>query len=61
MSNHYHVVLHIDQSLASEWSANEVIEQWHQLFSGNLLSQRYQRGEKLSAAESTALSECVEK
>jgi len=33
MSNHYHVVLHIDQSLANDWTANEVIEQWHQLFS----------------------------
>ncbi|PCI11522.1 MAG: transposase, partial [Thiotrichales bacterium] len=60
MSNHYHVILHIDQTLASEWTAQEVIEQWHQLFTGNLLSQRYQLGERLSAAESTALSECVE-
>ncbi len=57
MSNYYHVVLHVDQSLATEWSVNEVIEQWHQLFSGNLLSQRYQQGEKLSAAESAVLSE----
>jgi len=60
MSNHYHVVLHMDQSLASEWTAHDVIEQWHQLFSGNFLSQRYQRSETLSGAESTALSECVE-
>ena len=61
MSNHYHVILHIDQMLASEWTMDDVIEQWHQLFSGNLLSQRYQLGEKLSATESTTLSECVEK
>ena len=60
MSNHYHVVLHIDQPLANQWTVKDVIEQWHQLFTGNLLSQRYQLGEKLSAAESTVLSECVE-
>jgi len=60
MSNHYHVVLHIDQQVATGWTATEVIEQWHQLFTGNQLSQRYLQGEKLSAAESTALSECVE-
>jgi len=42
MSNHYHVVLHIDQSLVSKWTAHDVIAQWHQFFSGNLLSQRYQ-------------------
>jgi len=58
MSNHYHVVLYVDREMATGWSADEVIGQWHRLFSGNLLSQRYQRGEKLSASESSALSDC---
>jgi len=52
-SNHYHVVLPIDQQVANDWSSHEVIEQWHKLFSGNHFSQRYLKGEKLSATEST--------
>jgi len=59
MSNHYHVILHIDQQVANDWTATEVIEQWHQLFSGNLFSQRHLKGDKLSAAESAVLSDCV--
>ena len=39
MSNHYHVVLHIDKVQADNWNQKEVIERWHRLFSGNLLSQ----------------------
>ena len=35
MSNHYHVVLHINKSQAEAWSHDDVIHQWHQLFTGN--------------------------
>lgn len=41
MSNHYHVVLHINTQQAEQLSKLTVIERWHQLFKGNLLSQRY--------------------
>ena len=61
MSNHYHVVLHINREQTLAWSVNKVIEHWHHLFKGNLLSQRYCQGEHLSKAEQHALSECVEK
>ncbi|MAK90060.1 MAG: transposase, partial [Oleibacter sp.] len=40
MSNHYHVVLHVDKDAALAWSDKEVISRWHLLFKGNLLSQR---------------------
>lgn len=59
MSNHYHVVLHIDKTSAEIWSIDEVIEHWHQLFTGNLLSQRYQRGDVLGKAELKVLEESV--
>jgi len=59
MSNHYHVVLFVDQPRAVEWSVDEVIRRWHQLFSGNLLSQRYLRGDSLSRTERAALDDCV--
>jgi len=35
MSNHYHVVLHVDREQALAWSDADVIERWHRLFKGN--------------------------
>jgi hypothetical protein len=55
MSNHYHVVLHIDQQTAKNWSITEVCSQWHQLFSGFTLSTRYLAGEVLSESEQEQL------
>lgn len=41
MSNHYHVVTHIDRDRAQEWSTEEVLLRWTQLFTGPLLVVRY--------------------
>jgi len=60
MSNHYHVVLHVDTEQALDWPFDEVIDRWHRLFTGNLFSQRYCRGEKLGPAESAVLNDSVE-
>ncbi|MDN5848911.1 MAG: hypothetical protein L0H63_04630 [Nitrococcus sp.] len=38
MSNHYHVVLRVDSASALEWSDEEVIRRWRQLFSGGVLA-----------------------
>ena len=59
MSNHYHVVLHINREKADLWTEREVVEQWHRLFKGSLLSQRFYQGELLSKAERDALSEQI--
>lgn len=61
MSNHYHVVLHVNQSEASQWTFDEVIERWHTLYKGNTLSQRYQIDPTFSESEKEKLSEFVEK
>ena len=45
MSNHYHIVLHINLAEARQWPDDEVIERWHQLFKGSVQSQRYMAGE----------------
>jgi len=37
MSNHYHLVLHINQPQALAWSDDEVIEHWTTLFKTPLL------------------------
>ena len=34
MSNHYHVVLHVDQERANQLSDRGVIERWHKLYKG---------------------------
>ena len=51
MSNHYHVVLHINREQALSWSELEVVEHWHRLFKGSLLSQRFYQGDVLNKAE----------
>jgi REP element-mobilizing transposase RayT len=51
MSNHTHVVLHVDIEQASGWSLHEIVERWHGLFAGTLISQRFLRGDTLSDAE----------
>ena len=51
MSNHYHVILHINRDQATSWTTNDVLSRWTQLFSGSMLVQRYLSGESLDKAE----------
>ncbi len=60
MSNHYHVVLHINQNQAKSWSMDEVIHRWHLLYKGNVLSKRYLSDPNFSQAELDKLKEFVE-
>ena len=41
MSNHYHVVLHVDKARAESWSKEEVVERWLQLYHGHMLVNRW--------------------
>jgi REP element-mobilizing transposase RayT len=59
MHNHLHLVLHVDVEQVKNLSTGEVLERWHQLFKGTLLTQKYQRNEflnkfQLAMVESTA-------
>lgn len=60
MSNHYHVVLHLDTAQAASWDLREAIERWHQLCKGSTLSQRFVRGETPDFSELARLSEVAE-
>lgn len=60
MSNHYHVVLHINQPCAEQWSQREIIIRWHQLYRGNVFSQRFISGQTLAKAEQNVLDDIVE-
>lgn len=44
MSNHYHLVLHVDQGRSKAWTAQQVIEHWTRLFSRPPLVERWQQG-----------------
>jgi REP element-mobilizing transposase RayT len=54
MSNHYHLVVHVDQHRAKVWTAQEVIERWSVLFRAPLLIQRWQSGEATAAERRVA-------
>ena len=60
MSNHYHVVLHVDVSQAQRWSLAEVVYRWHQVFRGTALSQRFLADEVLMEAEIQELEKAAE-
>jgi REP element-mobilizing transposase RayT len=59
MCNHTHVVVCVDKDMADGWSTEEVVKRWHQMYQGTLLSQKYQRGDKLSKGECISLDETV--
>jgi hypothetical protein len=59
MSNHTHVVMCVDKDMAENWSTEEVVKRWHQLYQGTLSSQKYQRGDALSKGELISLGETV--
>jgi hypothetical protein len=44
MSNHYHLVVYVDQASARAWSWQEVIERWTQLFARPPLIERWEQG-----------------
>ncbi|MCG7874465.1 MAG: transposase [Candidatus Thiodiazotropha lotti] len=60
MSNHYHVVLHVDREKGNSWSEHEVITRWTQLYKGHLLADRHLVGGLMSGAERAVLSELIE-
>lgn len=51
LSNHHHVVVRVDQDKAKSWTWQQVIEQWHKVYTGSFLSQRFTREGTLPAAE----------
>jgi len=59
MSNHYHLVVRMEPEAAAQWTALEVIQRWHGLFSGTPLSRRFEQGEHLSWAEKLVLDGLV--
>jgi hypothetical protein len=51
MSNHYHLVLHVDRARVDNWSMEEVIRRWLKLYRGPEIIQRFVVGENLTDEE----------
>ena len=51
LSNHYHLVVHIDEPAALEWSPLEVARRWTQLFTGPVLVRAFVAGQKLTETQ----------
>lgn len=61
MSNHYHVVLHVDRDRALAWSKEEVCERWMQLYKGHLLVDRWlKEPESIDRATQEAVDSIIE-
>ena len=60
MSNHYHLVLHVDKNRSENWSKNEVIQHWLKLYKGPEIVHRYLRGEFQHQIEINLLEQQVE-
>lgn len=62
MSNHYHLVVRIDEERTRGWSDEEVLKRWTQLFNGPLFVQRYlsDKREEMHASELDRVGQWVE-
>jgi len=59
MSNHVHLVLHVDVDKALGWSDKQVLSLWHTLYKGTLLTQKFMRDDVLSQGELITLHETI--
>lgn len=61
MSNHTHVVLHVNADRAQSWSDRDILIRWHKLHQGTLLSQQFvnQHAPSLQEAESSTLQSTI--
>lgn len=60
MSNHFHLVLHVDVGQASAWTFDEVIDRWLALYKGPALAHKYKADAPLFLYEQDTLSDLVQ-
>jgi REP element-mobilizing transposase RayT len=60
MSNHYHLVLHVNTASAESWSDEEVAQRWIALYKAPLLVSRWLAGELKSKAEINKTLELID-
>jgi REP element-mobilizing transposase RayT len=60
MSNHYHVVVHVDVAEAELWSAQEVAERWLKLFAGPPIVGDWLSGGTLSIGQRALVDQTIQ-
>jgi len=60
MSNHYHLVLHVDEASNGALSHDEVCERWCQLYSRPVLVERWQSKQTISEAENKVVLSIID-
>ncbi|WDE01242.1 transposase [Thalassomonas actiniarum] len=61
MSNHYHLIVYVNEQEALTWSDEEVCRRWLQLYRNHPLVKRWQCGETTTAAENEAALAIIDK
>ena len=61
MSNHYHLVVRIDEARAQAWTEIEVLERWAKLFHLPALIEAYRKGQLGTEAEQVAARDYIAK
>ena len=59
MSNHVHVVLHVDVKQTQVWSDYDVVQRWHRLYKGTLLTQMFVRGDTIGKGQKFTLDNTI--
>jgi REP element-mobilizing transposase RayT len=59
MSNHVHMVLHVDVKQTQVWSDNNVAKRWHRLHRGTLLTQMFVRGDTINQGQQQTLDNTI--
>ena len=59
MSNHYHLVIRVDERQARDWTDAEVVQRWTRLYRGPLLIRQWLEGKSLSPAEQQSVADIV--
>ena len=60
MSNHYHLVLHVDSEQAKNAEPKEIVRRWHQLYKPKEASQKFINGEHLEPHELNQIDTFIE-
>jgi hypothetical protein len=60
MSNHYHLVLHVDQARAAEWHQEQAVARWEALFGVPTIVERWREG-LACQAEREAAEQLIER
>ncbi|MFY8327508.1 hypothetical protein [Pseudoalteromonas sp. ZZD1] len=61
MSNHYYLVVNVNRRQALDWSDDEVINHWYQLYNVHVLVERCLNGEKLDKVSDLFFNEVIVK